>query len=155
MTVWCITMTWKWKPSHLNIIISLLLERKKKSRLDILLESAYSVFLWLQRYHSPRVHGQRNININFMTYMKTLKKAEGTNHSHLFGKKSQFFFNIMSDATLMLPLQQWQDRIRYSVVSHPPYSPDLALSWVPDVCSSKETRQGNSIHMIKKFKLLW
>ena len=60
-----------------------------------------------------------------MTYMKILKKAERMNS---FGEKSQFFFNIPSDPTIMLPLQRRQESIRFNVVSHPPYSPDLASS---------------------------
>ena len=131
MSVGCITKTWNWKPSHLNIIISLLQggeKEREQERDSLLLESAYSLVLWLQRYHSPGVHGQRCTKINSMTYMKILKKAERTNHSHSFGEKSQFFFNILSDPTIMLPLQGWQDSIRFNVVSHPPYSLDLAPS---------------------------
>jgi len=135
MSVGCITKTWNWKPSHLNIIISLLpgrgekeREREGKREATFCLKVHTHSFLWLQRYHSPGVHGQRCTKINSMTYMKILKKAERTNHSHSFGEKSQFFFNIPSDPTIMLPLQEWQESTRFNVVSHPLYSLDLAPS---------------------------
>jgi hypothetical protein len=47
MTVGYITKTWNWKPSHLNIIISLFPGREKKKRgreRDNLLQSAYLQF---------------------------------------------------------------------------------------------------------------
>jgi hypothetical protein len=43
--------------------------------------------------------------INAQDLYEDPKKAERMNQSHLVGGKSQFSFNIMSDPTLVLPLQ--------------------------------------------------
>jgi len=150
MTVGCITKTWNWKPSHFNIIISLLPGRgggKKRERDNLLLESAYLQF-----------SVTTEVSFTSSTWSKVYKnKLQCLHEDPKKGWKNESFTFVWGKKPVLLQCNvrphnnastsgvtrehQIQCCFTHSL------QPRFGTFWVLVVCSSQETCRGNSIYM--------